>query len=465
MNTSRASEQADTLANYKNKERVLIRQLHRINKAGGSIAVAKRTTNLFRARTAPIGQKLDFTGLNKVIAIDTKNNVAEVEAATTYKDLVDVCLEHGLMPAVVPQFITITVGGAVSGGACEASSFKYGPVHDTVQEMTVLLATGEVITATPTNKHKDLFFALPNTFGSLGYILKLKILLVPVKPFVKMQHLHFTSQADYLKVAQDVLKTEQYAGVPVDFVDGMVNGPSDLHLTLGRFVDKAPYTSNYKYMKIYYKSITRRDEDYLPVKDFIWRWDTDWVWGSKAFGMQNKALRLLFGKFMLNSFAYWKLVGLDRRFKVVEKFKRFQKPSHKETMVQDVEIPVARSGAYLTYFMKHFDLRPIWVCPLKCYSRTPFTFSALDPKARYINFGFWGSVSSSPKNGPNHYNRLLETSLPAYNGSKALYSTNFYSPNDFWQIFDKPAYYRLKKTYDPQARLKDFYHKVCKEQV
>ena len=34
---------------------------------------------------------------------------------TTYEDLADATLGHGLMPKVVPQLKTITLGGAVTG--------------------------------------------------------------------------------------------------------------------------------------------------------------------------------------------------------------------------------------------------------------------------------------------------------------------------------------------------------------
>jgi FAD/FMN-containing dehydrogenase len=373
--------------------------------------------------------------------------VAEVEAATTYKDLVDATLAQGLMPAVVPQFTTITIGGAVSGGACEASSFKYGAVHETVLEMTVLLATGEVVTATPANKHKDLFYGLANTFGSLGYILKLKIKLVPVKPFVRLQHVAFTSIAAYMKAIQEIWKTSTYKGQPVDFLDGMVLSKNELYLTIAHFTDTAPYTSDYTYMQVFYKSIPQKRADYLTVHDFIWRWETDWVWGSKAFGMQNKALRLLLGKFMLNSRAYWKLVNLDRRYNIAKRLKALRpKAAPKEIMVQDAEVPVDRSGAFLTFFLDAFDLRPIWVCPLKSFRPEPFPFSALDPKERYINFGFWGSVTTDAAKLPHHYNRLLEQRLANFDGVKALYSTNFYPQAEFWRIFDKKHYDALKAT-------------------
>ena len=45
----------------------------------------------------------------------TRSRTAIVGGMTTYEDLADATLRHGLMPLVVPQLKTITLGGAVSG--------------------------------------------------------------------------------------------------------------------------------------------------------------------------------------------------------------------------------------------------------------------------------------------------------------------------------------------------------------
>ena len=71
---------------------------------------------------------------------------ADVEGMITYEALVDETLKFGLLPAVVPQLKTITVGGAVSGLGIESSSFKFGLVHETVEEMEILLGDGRLVT-------------------------------------------------------------------------------------------------------------------------------------------------------------------------------------------------------------------------------------------------------------------------------------------------------------------------------
>ena len=88
------------------------------------VRLAKRTSNLFRARERSATPGLDVSGLDGVISIDARGRTADVAGMCTYERLVDATLQHGLAPLVVPQLKTITLGGAVSGLGIESSSFR-----------------------------------------------------------------------------------------------------------------------------------------------------------------------------------------------------------------------------------------------------------------------------------------------------------------------------------------------------
>ena len=92
---------------------------------------------------------------------------------TTYEALVDATLAHGVMPAVVPQLKSITLGGAVAGVGIEATSFRHGLVHDTIaRARRAAPATAASSPARRDNEHRDLFFGFPNSYGTLGYALR-----------------------------------------------------------------------------------------------------------------------------------------------------------------------------------------------------------------------------------------------------------------------------------------------------
>ena len=137
-----------------------------------SVRLAKPTSNLFRTRTKAHSRGLDVSGLTDVITVDAQARTADVAGMCTYDDLVVATLRYGLAPLVVPQLKTITLGGAVTGLGIESTSFRNGLPHESVLEMDILTGTGEVLTVSPT-KHADLYRAFPNSYGTLGYAVRL----------------------------------------------------------------------------------------------------------------------------------------------------------------------------------------------------------------------------------------------------------------------------------------------------
>jgi FAD/FMN-containing dehydrogenase len=453
----------DTQEAYEEKRDAVVRAFVGVSGDGSGVRLDKPNSNLFRARQQAGVRRLDVRALNQAIAVDADAKLAVVEGMTTYEDFADATLPFGVLPTVVPELATITIGGAVSGGGIEASSFRYGLVHETVREMEVLLADGRVVTATADNEFADLFFGLPNSFGTLGYILKLTVEVVQVKPYVHLRHRRFARPARYFGAVSGVADTGEFEGEPVDFMDGMVTG-DQLYLTLGRFVATAPYTSDYTYRKIYYRSIISRQEDYLTVRDFIWRWDPDWFWCSRAFGLQNPLLRLLLGKWLLGSKSYWRLAKLERKLKLAQKVEplrnRGERGTARETVIQDVQIPAERAEEFLAFFRRDIGIDPVWICPTRSPNPTVrYPLYPLDPARTYVNFGFWDSVPTPAGAEPNELNRLLEREVTQLGGFKGLYSHSFYTPEEFWALYDRPAYDALKAKYDPEGRFKDLYAK------
>ncbi len=166
---------------------------------GTKVRLAKRTSNLFRFRDQPAGSRvaeLDVSAFSRVLHVDPGSRTAVVGGMTTYEDLADATLPHGLMPFVVPQLKTITLGGAVTGLGIESTSLRLGMPHESVLAMEILTGDGQVVTATADNEHADLFRGFPNSYGTLGYALSLTIELEPVAPFVHLRHVRFQRPRD-----------------------------------------------------------------------------------------------------------------------------------------------------------------------------------------------------------------------------------------------------------------------------
>jgi len=421
--------------------------------SGTDVRLDKDTSNLFRDR-AHAARQLDVRDFRHVLDVDPAAGTVDVEGMTPYADLVDACLARGVMPAVVPELRSITIGGAVSGVGIESSSFRYGLVHATIDALDILTGDGAIVTATPDNEHADLFHGFPNSYGTLGYALRVRARTVPVKPYVQIRHTRFDEPRAFFSA----LKRACEAG-DADFIDGTVFSLDEIYLTQGRFVAEAPWTSDYGYA-IYYRSIRTRAEDYLRVRDYIWRWDTDWFWCSKNVFAQNPLVRRLFGRRRLNSVTYQKIMRWNARWGVMAALNRVR-GIHTESVIQDVDIPVDRAPEFLDFFDREIGIRPVWICPLREPRRERhFDLYPLDPDVLYVNFGFWDVIRTREEYPDGHFNQKIERKLTELGGLKSLYSNSYYGEEEFWSQFGREAYKRLKARYDPDGRLKDLYRKT-----
>ena len=436
------------------------------------IRLAKKTSNLFRDRAATRANGLDVSSFSSVFEVNPVNRTAEVGGMTTYEDLVAATLPYGLMPLCVPQLRTITLGGAVTGLGIESASFRNGTPHESVLEMDILTGTGDVITVSghENDPHRDLFFTFPNSYGSLGYALRLKIELEPTKPFVHITHLRFESAAALTVALKDLSASAMFNESPINFLDGTVFSPTEHYLTVGTMVGALPAgknTSDYTGMSIYYRSIQSLAEDYLTIHDYLWRWDTDWFWCSRAFGAQHRIVRSLWPKSRLRSDVYWKIIAINRKLKLAEKLDTLKRKPPREPIVQDIEIPVDRLPEFLDFFHSQIGIEPIWLCPLQ--QRDPevrWPLYEFDPDRLYVNVGFWSTVplinGETPEQGVK--NREIEHEVTKMEGRKSLYSTAFYNKDEFWSIYGGQDYEQIKKKYDPQGRFLGLYEKVVEQQ-
>jgi FAD/FMN-containing dehydrogenase len=444
---------------YRSRVADLQRQYRQIP-AGSPVRLAKRTSNLFRPRAREAGPRLDVAAFDGVIEVDAHHRWADVQGMTTYEHLVDALLPYGLMPLVVPELKTITLGGAVTGLGIESSSFRNGMPHESVLEMDVLTGAGEVLTVDPHGEHRELFFGFPNSYGSLGYALRLRIELEDVRPYVHLRHLRFGDLPALVDALQQACTTREYGGERVDFVDGTVFSPDECYLTVAAWSDSAPYTNDYTWTGIYYRSIQSRREDWVTVRDYLWRWDTDWFWCSRAFLAQKPLVRRVAGRRFLRSDTYWKLMAFEERHHWKARVDARRGRPARENVIQDVELPVDRLAEFLDGFQRTVPISPFWLCPLR--QRDPaavWDLYRLDPGELYVNVGFWSSLPLEPGMDPAHHNRWVEAEVDRLGGRKSLYSTAFYEEARFWELYNGPVYHRLKDRYDPDGRLHDLYAK------
>ena len=386
-------------------------------------------------------EKIDLSDLNKIIEIDVENLICIAEPGVTFVDLVKETLKYNLVPYTVPELKTITIGGAVAGASLESMSFKYGGFHDSCLEYEIITASGEVLVCSKENENKLIFEMVHGTFGTVGIISKLKFKLVPAKKFVHIIYEKYDDLEDYKKATW-----QHYQNKDIDFMDGIIHSPSEYVLSLGNFVDNAPYLNRYDWMKIYYLSTKKQKEDYLKTAHYFFRYEK---------GVTNVSPKSFLGRLF-----FGKILDTTATLRFVEKFHSII-PSKMIPITIDLFIPFSRLSDFLDWYKKEINHFPLWYVPYKIVRRYEWINGEVFDKNNdelMIDIAIYGMQK---KEGKNYY-RMMEEELMNIGGIKTLISNNYYSPEEFWKTWNKENYNAVKKITDPNNIFRDLYTKMCK---
>lgn len=385
--------------------------------------------------------KLDLSDLDEILDIDVAGRTCTAEPGVTFERLVARTLPLGLVPIVVPELRTITIGGAVAGCSLESMSFEHGGFHDTCLEYEVVTSTGEVLTCTRTNENKLVFEMIHGSFGTLGVLTRLKFKLVPAKPFVRVEYETHPTLAEYRAAIR------RHADLrDVDFMDGIIHSPSKHVLSLGRFVSSAPYTNRYDWMKVYYRSTAERSEDYLRTIDYFYRYDN----GVTNPTPRSAVARLLFGKF-LHSTELLRLA--DKLHHLIS--------ADRPQVTLDTFIPMSRAEEFLRWYERQIGYYPLWCVPYRRvhdYEWLTDEFWRTLDDDMFLDLAIYGM--RQPK-GRNIY-KEIEDELPNVHGTKTLISYNYYDPETFWSMWNRDNYLAVKRRTDPKGLFRDLYDKTCR---
>ena len=420
--------QLTTLIHERRVQRVA-RQL-REHRSGRPISLRKRAVAHQVPKAGDLrrrDEKIDISDLDAILYVDPLKQICVAEPGVTFVDLVAATLRYGLVPLVVPELKTITVGGAVSGCSIESMSFKVGGFHDTCLEYEVIDARGGVITCTP----DDLLFQMMHgSFGTLGILSKLTFRLTPAKRFVKVTYEHYRTLDEYR--AAIVRHSERQ---DVDFMDGIIHSPRHYVLSVADFVDDAPYANRYGWSKAYYRSTAKRADDYLRTPDYFFRYDHGVTHVNPLLG-SSQALR-----------AAEKLNWLLSR--------------EKPTIILDVFLPISKMPEFLDWYGREFGYFPLWCVPYRRprdYEWVAPEVFARSPDELWVDLAIYGMK----QRGERNYHKLMEDKLRELGGIKTLISHNYYTPDEFWATWNRENYQAVKALTDPDNIFRDLYTKTCK---
>ncbi len=385
--------------------------------------------------------KIDISDLTSILSIDPARRICVAESGVMFCDLVEATLRHGLVPIVVPELKTITIGGAVSGCSIESMSYRYGGFHDTCLEYEVITASGDVLVCTPDNDYDLVFQMLHGSFGTLGVLSKLTFRLVPAKPYVCIDYETYGSLDEYRAAIK-----RHFDAQDVDFMDGILHRADKLVLCVGTFIDEAPYTSRYDWTKVYWESTGKRRTDFMRTPDYFFRYDR---------GVTNVHPKSWLGRLLVG-----KLMGSGTTLRIADKL-NFLFKTDKPTVILDVFLPFSKVPAFLAWWQQEIGFFPLWCVPYKRvhdYEWLDDSFYANLNDELFLDLAIYGLEQTDDRN----IHRMIEEKLRELGGVKTLISHNYYSRDEFWSIWNKRNYDQVKAITDPRNVFRDLYTKTCR---
>lgn len=113
-----------------------------------------------------------------ILEIDCENRFVRVEPLATMGQVSITLSKIGWTIAIVPELDDLTVGGLVMGTGVESSSHIYGLFQHICLSFELILADGSLIECS-SEKNADIFYAIPWSHGTLGFLTAVKIKILP----------------------------------------------------------------------------------------------------------------------------------------------------------------------------------------------------------------------------------------------------------------------------------------------
>jgi hypothetical protein len=135
-----------------------------------------------------------------------------VDAGLTWQELLIVTVKFGLSPPVLPDYLLLSVGGTLSVGGVNGTSYRYGAQVDNILELDVVTGEGDLINCSPL-RNPDLFEAALGGLGQCAIIVRAKIRLISAPIRARVFDMPYTDLESLLADFRTLLADERFSSV------------------------------------------------------------------------------------------------------------------------------------------------------------------------------------------------------------------------------------------------------------
>jgi FAD/FMN-containing dehydrogenase len=155
------------------------------------------------------GVLLDMKSMGRILAVDPAAMTVTVEPGAIWRDVVARVYRQGLIPPVLTNNLSVTVGGTLSIAGIGVASFRYGAQTDNVEELEVATVDGGTHRCSR-RENKDLFWGVLAGLGQLGIILKATLKLRRPQPMTRTYYLLYDDVRRFMEDGKQAMDSGRW---------------------------------------------------------------------------------------------------------------------------------------------------------------------------------------------------------------------------------------------------------------
>jgi len=155
------------------------------------------------------GILLDMKSMGRILEVNEDERTVTVEPGAVWRDVVARTYHRGLIPPVLTNNLSVTVGGTLSIAGIGVASFRYGAQTDNVDELEVATVDGAVHRCSRA-ANADLFWGVLSGLGQIGIILKARLRLRRPQAMTRTYDLLYDELEGYLEDAKQSMDSGRW---------------------------------------------------------------------------------------------------------------------------------------------------------------------------------------------------------------------------------------------------------------
>jgi len=315
-------------------------------------------------------------------------------------------------------------------------------------------------------ENSDLYYSLPWSHGTIGFLLSAEIKIVRCKRFACVTYEPYQNRDSLLERFEEVSRSDKY-----EFVECLAFGPEKGVVMSCFFSNEIEGVKIHRLGRWWGPWFYRHVESFLskgktneliPLRDYYHRHTRSIFWAMEdiiPFG-NNILFRILLGWLIPPRVSFLKMTTTEKLHQLMVK-------TH---MVEDFLVPIKKLEETLDMQHKLIGFYPLWLCPCRIF-KTPKK-GLINPISGdddlFVDVGIYGPAPAARTDGGKHFNYLAchydtEKFVRDLGGFQALYAQTYQSREDFELMFDHELYREVRKRHNCEAVFPEVYDKVSRD--